>query len=124
MLLGQMMRRLTTGDEPIPVTCEKFPQGTARLEADKGLHDLITQRRLVHDGRNDQVRQHLNNANKKLDTESRKIRIVKRRESLKIDLAVCLSMGCARAFEVLFVDSNLAGLFDAGSGVSGWSPQQ
>lgn len=101
MLLGQMMRRLTTGKNPINTPCEKFNQGTARLEADKGLLDLITQRRLVH-GDDKELRQHIDNADRRTDPESRKLRIVKRRESLKIDLAVCLSMGCARAFEVLF----------------------
>jgi Phage Terminase len=100
MLLGQMMRRLTTGDEPISVPCEKFHQGAARLESDKLLFDLITQRRISHDGDPD-LRQHIANADKKQDADSRKLRIVKRMQSLKIDLAVCLSMGCERAYEVL-----------------------
>ena len=104
-LLGQMIRRLKTakpdGTPLLPVECVPFPQGEARLKADKELHDLITQRRIAHDG-NAQLRQHLDNANAKRDGEGRKLRIVKRMQSLKIDLAVCLSMGCARAFEVLF----------------------
>lgn len=96
MLLGQMVRRLTTGATPIPVPCEPFPQGTARLEADKGLYDLITQRRIAHDG-HPELRAHLANANKKIDAEGRRLRIVKRSYALKIDLAVALSMGAARA---------------------------
>jgi len=95
-LLGQMIRRLTTGAHPIRTVCEPFPQQAARLEADKGLYDLITQRRIAHDG-NAELRQHLANANRKVDQESRKLRIVKRTYQLKIDLAVALSMGCARA---------------------------
>lgn len=103
-LLGQMIRRLQTAQpnkSAITAPCEQFPQGAARLEADKGLLDLITWRRIVHNG-NEQLRQHISNADKKTDVESRKLRIVKRMQSLKIDLAVCLSMGCARAGKVLF----------------------
>lgn len=95
-LLGQTVRRLTNGPNAIRTPCEPFPQGAARLEADKGLYDLITQRRIAHDGDAD-LRAHVANANKKIDTEGRRLRIVKRVYSLKIDLAVCLSMACARA---------------------------
>jgi Phage Terminase len=106
-LLGQMIRRLKTaksdGTLSLPVECVPFPQGAARLEADKNLLDMITQRRIAHDGNRD-LRKHLDNANSKRDSESRKLRIVKRMQSLKIDLAVCLSMGCARAFDVLFIE--------------------
>lgn len=123
-LLGQMIRRLKTqrpdGTPPLPVECVPFPQGAARLEADKGLHDIITQRRIAHDG-NEALRKHIDNANAKRDGEGRKLRIVKRMQSLKIDLAVCLSMGCARAFDVLFADNSLAGLFWAGEGAEGWN---
>ena len=101
-LLGQLIRRLTTGPNPIRVPCVPFPQGAQRLEADKGLYDLISQRRIVHDG-NAELRQHLANANRKVDAESRKLRIVKRKYELKIDLAVCLSMGAQRAGEILGV---------------------
>jgi terminase large subunit-like protein len=68
-----------------------FPQGSDRLEADKQLFDLILERRLAHDGNSD-LRRHINNANKKPDPETRKLRLVKREGSLKIDLAVCASM--------------------------------
>jgi len=99
-LLGQMMRRLTNPDNPIPTICEPFPQGQARLEADHALYDLITQRRLAHDG-DAALRAHLDNANVKKSADGRQWRIVKRRASLKIDLAVALSMGCARAAATL-----------------------
>ena len=98
-LLGQMVRRLTNGPDAICTPVEPFPQGAARLEADKGLYDLITQRRIAHDG-NAELRAHIANANKKIDAEGRRLRIVKRVYSLKIDLAVCLSMACARAGEL------------------------
>jgi len=100
MLLGQMVRRLTTGKKPVPVPFEPFPQGVARLEADKALYDRITQRLIAHNG-DDDLREHIKNANKKVDVEGRKLRIIKRVYALKIDLAVMLSMGCARASAVL-----------------------
>jgi hypothetical protein len=100
-LLGQTIRRLTSGQNAIKAPCVPFPQGAARLEADKGLYDLITRRMLAHDG-NAQLRAHIANSNKKIDTEGRRLRIVKREYALKVDLCVCLSMSCARA-EVLEV---------------------
>lgn len=96
MLLGQTVRRLTAPGRAIPAPCVPFPQGAARLESDKGLFDLITQRRIVHDG-NAELRAHVGNANKKTDAESRKLRIVKREYALKIDLCVALAFACARA---------------------------
>lgn len=93
MLLGQTVRRLTAPGRAIPTPCVPFPQGAARLESDKGLFDLITQRRIVHDG-NAELRAHVANANKKTDAESRKLRIVKRTYQEKIDLVVALAMSC------------------------------
>jgi hypothetical protein len=95
-LLGQMIRRLTSGANAIRTTCEPFPQGAQRLEADKALYDLITQRRIAHNGDTD-LRAHLANANRKIDAEGRRLRIVKRTYQLKIDLAVALSMAAYRA---------------------------
>lgn len=71
-----------------------FSQGQDRLVADKQLYDLILARRLVHSGEHD-LREHLLNANAKTDGD--KLRIIKRAEHLKIDLAVCLSMASSRA---------------------------
>lgn len=99
-LLGQTIRRLTTGADRARVTCEPFNQGAARLEADKALLDLITQRRLVHSGDAD-LRAHIANADRKLDADGRRLRIVKRVYKDKIDLAVALSMACARAQALL-----------------------
>ncbi len=98
-LLGQTIRRLTTGANRITAPCVPFPQGAQRLEADKGLYDLITQRRMAHSGLLVDLREHLANANRKIDTESRKLRIVKRTYAKKIDLAVALSMAAQRMNE-------------------------
>lgn len=117
MLLGQMIRRLTKPKEragempPIATPCEPFPQGSARLESDKGLFDLITQRRIAHDG-NEDLRAHIRNANKKVDAESRKLRIIKRAYPLKIDLCVALAMGSARAGELLDVTGGFSMSYD------------
>lgn len=99
-LLGQTVRRLTTGPGRASVHCQPFAQGAARLEADKALLDLITQRRIAHDGNAD-LRAHIANADRKLDGDGRRLRIVKRVYNLKIDLAVALSMGAARAQALL-----------------------
>lgn len=69
----------------------EFSQGGERLEADKQLFDLVINRRIAHDG-DTRLRAHVDNANRKPDPETRKLRIVKREPSLKIDLAVCVSM--------------------------------
>lgn len=99
-LLGQMIRRLTDPtNRPIRTPVEPFPQGAQRLEADKALYDLITQRRIAHDG-NSELRAHISNANRKVDAESRRLRIVKRTYAAKIDLCVALSMGAQRAAEL------------------------
>lgn len=75
----------------------EFPQGNDRLEADSDLRALIRERRIWHRGE-DFYTEHIQNANAKVDPEDRRLRIVKRAEKLKIDLAVATSMG---AYEVL-----------------------
>lgn len=136
-LLGQFVRRLqspatlyrkSAPDVPLrfpkfPAPCVPFPQGVQRLEADKGLQDSILQRRTAHNGTLEQLRQHLANADRKTDGEGRRLRIVKRSYGLKIDLAVALSMGRARALEVLTQRRKVAatpGML-GGSGVKGWT---
>lgn len=69
-----------------------FDQGQQRLLADSQLKDIIRDRRYWHQGDPDD-REHFQNADAKLDTESTKIRIVKRAEGLPVDLAVAASMG-------------------------------
>lgn len=70
---------------------DEFPQQTKRLLADKALRDAIREHQIAHGGEPD-LREHIQNANAKSEGEADKLRIVKRRESAKIDLAVCLSM--------------------------------
>ena len=94
------------------MSLEPFPQGAARLEADKLLLDLITQRRIAHDGTHADVRQHLANADKQVDAQGRRLRIVKRQHSLKIDGAVMVAMGAARAMDVLSAGPGFAIPYD------------
>ncbi len=94
--LHHMMSRLQDDDV---VWTHKFDQGPLRLEADKQLLDLITQRRIAHDG-NVLLRSHIDNADRKVDPESRKLRIVKRSGAQKVDLAVALSMATARCLKL------------------------
>lgn len=87
--LRQMTQRLAT-----IVWCEEFSQSTDRLIADKHLYDLIQTQHIAHSGETD-LRQHIDNADRKIETQER-LRIVKRRASLKVDLAVALSMSAYR----------------------------
>lgn len=73
-----------------------FNQGGARLTADSNLRTLIKERRIAHRGEPD-LKEHVCNAGAKVDNEDHKIRIVKRSNQLKVDLAVALSMGADRA---------------------------
>ena len=70
----------------------EFGQVQDRLKADSQFRDLIRDRRYWHRGEEDMT-EHVQNANAKIDPEDRKIRIVKRMDKLKIDLAVAGSMG-------------------------------
>lgn len=74
----------------------EFNQGADRLVADKQLYDLIRDRRIQHDGSHHDLREHLQNANRK-DSDGDKLRIIKRAESQKIDLAVCAAMASYEA---------------------------
>ena len=76
---------------------KSFNQGNDRLLADSQFRNLIRDRKLWHRG-NKELREHVQNSDAKVDTEDHKIRIVKRAEKLKIDLAVTVSMG---TYEVL-----------------------
>lgn len=70
-----------------------FNQGTDRLVADSQFRDLIRDRRFWYRNEADLV-EHLQNANAKIDENDSKVRIVKRVDRLKIDLAVAASMAC------------------------------
>ena len=73
-----------------------FPQGQDRLIADKMLKDAIRERTIRHHGE-EKLRDHVLNAIAKLEGE--KIRLMKKSDKMKIDLAVCLSMAHNRAVE-------------------------
>lgn len=77
------------------VPTKPFSQQAERAVADKGLYDAIEAGELAHDG-DAQLREHINNANKERDDDRKRLRLVKRELSLKIDLSVALSMALAR----------------------------
>jgi phage terminase large subunit-like protein len=69
-----------------------FSQGQDRLMADSQLRDLIRDRRFWHRGEPVLI-EHLQNADAKIDDQDSKVRLVKRAERMKIDVAVAASMG-------------------------------
>jgi hypothetical protein len=96
--LHQMMTQLGRR-----VWTDAFSQAGERLTADKQLLDLTQSRRIVFDpnmsGAAD-LRAALDNADRAVDAESHKLRIVKRKDSLKIDPAVACSMASYRCLEL------------------------
>lgn len=74
-----------------------FSQGNDRLLADSQVRELIRDKKIWHRGEPD-LREHVQNADAKIDTEDHKVRIVKRSDKMKVDLLVTMSMG---SFEVL-----------------------
>jgi phage terminase large subunit-like protein len=74
-----------------------FNQGDDRLLSDSGIRTLIRDRKYWYRGEHD-FEEHVQNADAKIDSEDRKIRIVKRADQLKIDILVAASMG---SYEVL-----------------------
>lgn len=78
----------------------EFLQGQDRMEADSMLYQLICHKRIGHSGE-PELREHIQNANAKTQKdEDSKLRIVKKAESRKIDLAVCLSMAAYEALRL------------------------
>lgn len=77
----------------------EFSQMAPREKADKQLLDMITNRQIRHDGKFKDLREHIDNANRKNSgvEGDQKMRIVKREASMKIDGAVALSMALDRA---------------------------
>lgn len=78
---------------------KEFGQGAQRNESDRQLLDLIQQRRLAHNG-DAELRKHIQNADRKTDDSGGALRIVKRTDSQKIDLAVDTSMACYEALRL------------------------
>lgn len=89
--LHDMMRRLSR--EAIG-WFNPFPQSTQRAIADKQFQDMIRATSIQYDNQPD-LTEHVKNANAR--TEGDKLRIVKRAEHLKIDLAVAASMASFEA---------------------------
>ncbi len=81
------------------VWTSEFAQTTERTEADSDLLQLILSRRIVHDG-NQTLREHIENADRKVTDEGNRLRIVKRMDHLKIDAAVALSMAAYRCLHL------------------------
>lgn len=84
------------------VWCYRFPQGSgkhSRTISDAALYDRIRDRKVWHRGE-PKLREHIQNANAKIDDQERRLRIIKRTEKLKIDLCVCLSMGTYQLFRL------------------------
>lgn len=76
----------------------KFSQSNERAIGDKTLYDLIRDKRVYHSGEVD-LEEHISNCNAEYKGESR-MRLVKKSETRKIDLAVCLSMACSEALRL------------------------
>jgi phage terminase large subunit-like protein len=70
---------------------QEFSQANKRTLADNLLFELIVQARLVHAGQ-DELVQHIKNAGTAYDPMQKKRRIVKIRETRKVDLVVALAM--------------------------------
>lgn len=78
---------------------DEFSQGSLRYEADRAFLELVSHRRVAHDG-NPELRMHIRNADRKLDPTGHKLRMVKRTENRRIDLAVCASMGAHKCLSL------------------------
>ena len=80
-----------------------FEQGARRLRADSMLRSMIRDKRIVHDGSLDDLRQNILNSNAKItaeETEDSKLRIVKKTKDKKVDLTVGLSMAVHEAMRL------------------------
>lgn len=95
--LEQMMGRLRK--DQIAWT-KPFSQQQDRLEADRGLYDLIITKRIWHP-KNELLTQHISNAGAKLQKDQDStLRLVKVSQHRKIDAAVALSMASARCLHL------------------------
>jgi phage terminase large subunit-like protein len=77
----------------------EYGQGPERLEGDNQLRQLIIGRRIAHNG-DPTARRHIENADAKVDIDAHKLRIVKREQSMKVDIAVCIAMAAKRCLEL------------------------
>lgn len=81
------------------VWVEPFQQGVERLEADRALLDAIVKTELTHTG-HETLSEHVKNAYRKLEQDTRRLRMVKGDPNKKIDAAVALSMAHFRATQL------------------------
>jgi len=86
----QLHSLMTDLSQELSVWMRVFGQQAERLIADKELYDAIQGHRVGHNGEPELI-EHIQNANVKTEGDN-KMRIVKRSETSKVDLAVCLSM--------------------------------
>jgi hypothetical protein len=85
---------------------KKFLQGNDRLVADRQLYSVIVSQRLTWNFSRPEdavaMRSHIRNANAKLQRDDdSKMRLKKKSEKLKIDLAVAASMGISRCMNII-----------------------
>lgn len=84
---------MTTFRETDETWTRPFSQGADRMVADFGLYQDIRDRKILDDSDSPELTAHLGNAAAQFNPKDiTKMRIVKRAEDKKIDLAVCLSM--------------------------------
>jgi hypothetical protein len=84
----------------LDVAVSEFNQGPDRLEADMQLRALVMNRRIEYIGEQPDLTEHIDNADVKV-SEDRRLRLVKRHEAAKIDLAVALAMAAYKCLKVL-----------------------
>ena len=83
------------------INTQAFSQQQQRMVADSMLYDLIITKRLAHNG-DPLLKEHIVNCAAKMSKEEdTKLRIVKKAQGRKIDLAVAMSMGCRRILYLL-----------------------
>jgi phage terminase large subunit-like protein len=95
----QLHQMFTEIREEGRVYVSEFAQGAERLEADNLLKHLILSKRIAHDG-DEVLRRHIENADAKIDEDEHKLRLIKREQGKKIDVAVCLSMAAKRCLDL------------------------
>lgn len=97
-MMGRLRKRsLTESGREFPgMIATEFPQGVMRETADKNWRDSIISRKAAHGGsrmkNGNLLKAHINNSDRKMTEDNKKMRIFRRQKNLKIDLNVCASM--------------------------------
>lgn len=97
----QLHHFVTEAEKELDTFFEEFPQGTQREIADKMLLDIIREKRFAHDGKDNELRTHILNSGAKIIGEDKRLRIIKKHPSKKIDLTVAMSMAAYQASQIL-----------------------